>query len=107
MKAYHTVRDWVDRLWRAPGLQVKILLLPAILPVLVVWMIAKGPILHAGGWAWFGLWTTFIIWRYVMYMNEVSRETDKKYDNKDKFRLAQESHDTESATAAAERKRNS
>ena len=105
MKAYHAVRDWVDRQWRAAGLQFKILLLPAIIPLLAILMIGSGAVSYTIGWAWFGLWNSFVAWRYWMYLKELSREGDEKYDREGKFHLANEYHETESATAVADRKR--
>jgi len=102
---YCIIRDWVDRQWCAPGLQFKVLLLPAMLPLLVILMIGKTPVLDWAGWAWFGAWTIFVFWRWWIYIKMESRKSDLQYDRKGKFRLSREYHDTESATAAKERKR--
>ncbi len=105
MKLYDAIQGWVDRQWRAQGLQFKMLLLPALIPCLAILMIGRTPVLTAIGWGWFGLWNSFVVWRYWVYVREVSREADKQYDRAGKFRLAEEYHDTESATASSERKR--
>lgn len=73
-------------------------------PFLAISMIGQTPASTAIGWGWFGLWNSFIIWRCWVYVREVSREADRQYDRAGKFRLAEEYHDTESSTAAAERK---
>jgi len=104
LKVYLAIRDWVDRQWRAAGLQFKVLLLPAIIPFLAILMIGRWAILYAIGWGWFGLWNIFVAWRYWIYLKELSRKSDETYDSEGKFHLAQEYHKTESATATADRK---
>ncbi|WP_324750233.1 hypothetical protein SH591_01595 [Sphingomonas sp. LY54] len=107
MKAYYTVRDWVDRQWRASGSQFRILFLPAIVPLIAVSTIGNGLISNAVGWAWFGAWNVFVALRYWVYIREASRKADEEFDRVGKFQLASEYHDTESGTSAAKRKRNS
>ena len=48
---------------------------------------------------------TFVTWRYFVVMKAQAVERDRAYDENGKFKLASEYHQTESATAAAERKR--
>lgn len=104
MKAFQAIRDWVDRQWRAPGLQFKVLLLPSVIPLLAMVLIGPAPVTSAIAWVWFGLWNGFVFWRCCIYLKEALRQADAKYDRIGKFDLAPEYHDTESATAAAERK---
>ena len=47
----------------------------------------------------------FVTWRYLVVMKAQAVERDRAYDKDGKFKLATEYHRTESATAAAERKR--
>ncbi len=48
---------------------------------------------------------TFVTCRYFVVMKAQAVERDRKYDDDGKFKLASEYHQTESATAAAEKKR--
>jgi len=48
---------------------------------------------------------TFITWRYLVVMKAQAIKSDRAYDEDGKFKLASEYHHSESATAAAERKR--
>lgn len=102
---YMMVRDWVDDRWRAPGLQAKVLLLPAMMPGLLLFPFHQTLLAHALTWIWFTLWTSFVAWRYWLYMTEVSAVADEHYDRKGKFKLAREYHETESATAIRKRKK--
>ncbi len=47
----------------------------------------------------------FVSWRFFVVMRASAIESDRTYDQEAKFKLASEYHQTESATAAAERKR--
>ena len=47
----------------------------------------------------------FVAWRFFVVMKAQAVECDRAYDENGKFKLASEYHRTESATAAAERKR--
>ena len=105
MSFYRSIRDWVDRQWRAPGVQWKVLSLPAILPLLVILIIGKTRDLAIVGWAWFIAWNVFVLWRMWLYLKEESASADAHYDDAGKFRLSKEYHDTESATAARKRRR--
>ncbi|MBB4631908.1 hypothetical protein [Sphingosinicella soli] len=105
MKVYIAIRDWVDRQWRAPGLRFKILLLPAMLPLLLIPVTGNTPTLTMTVCVWFIGWNLFVFWRYWIFLKVVSRKADEQYDKVGKFNLANEYHDTESATAAGERKR--
>lgn len=101
MNLYHIVRNWVDRQWSASAQRFKILLLPAILPLLLLSPIEK---IQVGlGLVWFVAWNAFVAWRYWFYLKAVSVKADLEYDRKGKFRLSTEYNDTESATAAAKR----
>lgn len=104
MKVYRYIRDWVDCQWRASSERFKILLLPAILPLLLIATIGKTPALELGGWAWFVSWSTFVFWRYWTYVETEAERADLRYDRKGKFQLSNEYHETESATAAKKRK---
>lgn len=48
---------------------------------------------------------TFVTWRYFVVMKAQAIKSDRAYDEDGKFKLASEYHQSESATAAAERKR--
>lgn len=47
---------------------------------------------------------TFVTWRFFVVMKAQITECDREYDEDRKFKLASEYYQTESATAAAERK---
>ncbi|MFC3784548.1 hypothetical protein ACFONB_05935, partial [Sphingopyxis italica] len=47
----------------------------------------------------------FVTWRYFVVMKAQAVKNDRAYDEDGKFKLASEYHQSESATAAAERKR--
>ena len=49
----------------------------------------------------------FVTWRYFVVMKAQAVELDREYDEDGKFKLASEYHRTESATAAADIKRES
>lgn len=49
----------------------------------------------------------FVSWRFFVVMKAQAAERDRAYDEVGKFKLASEYHRTESATAAAKRKRES
>lgn len=49
----------------------------------------------------------FVTWRFFIAMKAQAAERDRAYDEDGKFKLGSEYHLTESATAAAERKRES
>jgi len=102
---YYAIRHWVDRQWRAPGQQSKVLLLPIAIPFLAIAMIGWSPGFGAIALGWCALWTGFVFWRGWLYFKEACREGDRRFDRQGKFRLGREYHDTESATAAAEKKR--
>lgn len=105
MKLYYGIQGWVDRQWSTAVVPARVLMLPAVIPLIVILMIGPTSVSTAIGWGWFGLWNLFIFWRFWFYLREISREGDRHYDRVGKYRLDKEYHDTESATSAAERKR--
>jgi hypothetical protein len=105
LQLYGRIEGWVDRQWRAEGLRFKVLLFPAILPLLLAGLMGAERTHLPYGFGWFGLWNIFVFWRYWRYLKLISEEGDRSYDDEGKFRLAKEYHDTESATAAAKRRR--
>ena len=104
MSIFTAVTRWVDRTLRGPGVQARVVVLPAILPALAGLPFGNGTIVVTIVATWFVLWCLFVGWRYWLYMREVSVEADRNYDRIGKYRLASEYHSTESATAARARK---
>jgi hypothetical protein len=105
VRLYGRILEWVDRQWRAPGLQFKILELPSVLPFLFIIMVDGGPGPWAIGWAWFASWNAFVFWRGWQYLTTLSEDEHQQFDRVGKFRPASECHETESATVAAKRER--
>jgi len=52
-------------------------------------------------------WAVMVHWRGWLVFKAFARSSDRQYDRKDKFALPPEYRDTESATAAAERRKKS
>jgi hypothetical protein len=61
-------------------MQFKVLLLPAGVPLLATVMIGRASAISAMGWGGFGLWASFVIWRYWLYMREVLARGTKARD---------------------------
>ena len=95
--------DWTDGI-AAQGIRSRGLLFFPLLP----WMLVAAhrsvlTIIVAGVLSLATL--TFVTWRYFVVMKAQAAKRDRAYDEAGKFNLASEYHKTESATAAADRKR--
>jgi hypothetical protein len=101
---YGGIRDWVDRQWRSDG-QWRVLLLPAILPLLTPAILGSSTLTVAIPIVWFVAWNAFVLWRWWLHAKDVSATSDHHYDRFGKLKLAREYHGTESATAARARKK--
>ena len=102
MKIYTVTRDWVDRV--LVGENVRVLVLPIMVPGFAMAFYRTVPVAILF-WLWFAFWSAFVSWRWWIYMRAASAMADKKYDRIGKFRLAREYWNTESATAALNRKK--
>jgi hypothetical protein len=94
--------DWTDGIAAEGGRSRGLLLFPMLPWVLVA---AQRSMLVASILSLAAL--TFVTWRYLVVIKAQAVEHDRAYDEDGKFKLAPEYHQTESATAAAERKRES
>lgn len=97
--------DWIDGI-AAEGMRSRGLLFFPILP----WMLVAAhrsmlTIVVAATLSLAAL--IFVTWRFFVVMKAQAVERDLAYDEDGKFKLASEYHQAESATAAAERKRES
>ena len=100
MKFYRFIERFVDDCIK-DRLYFKAAMLPGVV-MLLVSMVAGWP-------KWLGIfllvgWTTFVFWRWYLHVKNVSRDSDRHYDRTGKYRLSKEYHDSESATAARDRK---
>ena len=105
MNLYVAIRDWVDRCWRSNGDWRVLGLPPAVLALTLLLLGVDGGLNWAGFWAFFVSWTAFTFWRWWIFMRVVAHDADRKFDRVGKFKLAREYWDSESASAAAARKK--
>ena len=106
MRAFERLCSWVDSCWEGK-LNHRLLLIPHIVGA-IVWLLllSRGNMLIQV--AFLGTqvaWIAFVGWRWWRFMTRASAEQDRKYDRVGKFRLAREYWNTESATAALNRKK--
>ncbi len=113
MSVYSRLCHWIDEGWKGPPSLVQYrrsslaTLLPAFLFALLTLMLgAPAPILWIGWMTWAG-WTGFVAWRGWLMFRDFTRVADRQYDRQDKFKLAPEYWETESATATSSRKKKS
>jgi hypothetical protein len=105
VSAYVSLRRWIDSCL-IEGLKYKLLVLPIVALGLFLSLVF-GP-RHP---AWIVLppfailWLGFIAWRGWRLMKSSAMRSDRSFDRKGKFALADEYHNTESATATKLRKR--
>ncbi|HEY0595712.1 MAG TPA: hypothetical protein VGD20_07865 [Sphingopyxis sp.] len=99
-------RGWTDGVLRDSASRVELTLLPGMLPFLPLALIdhqfSRAWIFAA---VWFVAWTIFASWRYLRYLKEISIKGDRHFDRVGKYDLPPEYADSESATAARQRRK--
>ena len=101
-----SVRGWTDGVLRDSASRVELTLLPGMAPFLPLALIDdRFPRAWVFATTWFVVWTIFVSWRYVRYLKEISIKGDRKFDRVGKFDLPPEYADSESATAAKQRRK--
>lgn len=103
MSFVRAVIDWTDGI-AAEGIRARGLLFFPMVP----WMLVAihRSVLTIAVAASFSLDAlVFVTWRLLVVLKAEGADNDRQYDREGKFKLASEYHSTESATAAAERKR--
>ncbi|EQB15612.1 hypothetical protein [Sphingobium lactosutens] len=106
MSAFARICSWVDSCWDGKR-NYRLLLIPNFATI-AIWMtlFSRGNVVAEGVfWSAQAAWVAFVGWRWWVVMKRASIEQDRKYDRVGKFRLAREYWNTESATAALDRKK--
>jgi hypothetical protein len=108
VSAFERLCGLVDECWQG-NRNYRLLLIPQFL-VIGLWLLLfsrNNLFAEMIFWSLQVIWVAFIAWRWWVGMMEASAVQDRKYDLRGKFRLAREYWNTESATAARNRKKKS
>jgi hypothetical protein len=99
-------RGWTDGVLRDSASRVELTLLPGMLPFLPLALIGhRFPRAWIFAAVWFVAWMIFVSWRYLRYLKEISIKGDRHFDRVGKYDLPPEYADSESATAARQRRK--
>ena len=110
-KLWRSIRGWVDRTIRLPGLQAKLVLLPAFIPFPIIIFMENGLDLGRVNWTWMigagwlVAWYGLVAWRFWRHMKEAAIKSDRHYDRIGKYDLPAEYAETESAAGAKRRRK--
>ena len=91
---------WVDKAWSAEGKQNKVLLVPPITFALIALQLDKSAPTIVLVVLVIALWIVFILVRGWRMLKAISLKDDRVYDRREKYLLAPEYYESESATSA-------